>query len=117
MNYLPLFADILCVRFHSAVLRRIRNEVHVNTTREVLTVKQVAEFLQVSTDMVYRLAARGELPGRKVGRIWRFTRTAIEDYLSEDTGAGSLRDSNGDGPTSHEAAPVATGIALKGTEI
>ena len=78
----------------------------MNTTREVLTIRQVAEFLQVSTDMVYRLAASGELQGRKIGRIWRFTRTAIENYLSQDVGAESSRDSNGDGSTSHELAPV-----------
>ena len=74
--------------------------------REVLTVRQVAELLQVSPDMVYRLAANGELPGRKIGRIWRFTRTAIDDYLSQDVGAESSRDSSGDGPTSRKLAPV-----------
>ena len=84
---------------------------------ETLTGNEVAQILRISRDTVYRLAARGELPGRKVGRIWRFTRKAIENYLSEDTGAGSLRDSNGNGPTSHKLAPVAKGIALKGTEI
>ncbi len=28
-------------------------------------------------------AARGELPGRNVGRIWRFARMAIQHYLSQ----------------------------------
>ena len=84
---------------------------------ETLTSDEVAQILRISRDTVYRLAASGELPGRKVGRIWWFTRAAIEDYLSKDAGAGSLRDSNGDGPAFHEAAPVATGIALKETEI
>ena len=86
------------------------------TTPDVFTVGDVAAFMRVSRETVYRLAARGELPGRKVGRIWRFTRTAIENYLSKDIGAESLRDSNGDGPASHEVAPVATGIVVKGTK-
>lgn len=87
------------------------------TTPDVLTVGEVAAFMRVSRETIYRLAARGELPGRKIGRIWRFTRTAIEGYLSKDTGAGSSGESNGDGPASHKTAPVTTGIALKGTEI
>jgi excisionase family DNA binding protein len=55
----------------------------VNNGQEVLTIKQVAEFLQVSTDIVYRLAASGELQGRKIGRIWRFPKEAIRGYLWE----------------------------------
>ena len=58
-------------------------EVHVDITREVLTIKQVAELLQVSPDMVYRLAAAGQLRGRKIGRIWRFSKDAIEDFMRD----------------------------------
>ena len=47
----------------------------------VLTGRKVAKLLRVSQDTVYRLAARGQLSGRKVGRIWRFPRRAIESYL------------------------------------
>jgi len=53
----------------------------VNSTQQVLTIKQVAGFLQVSTDTVYRLAASGELQGRRIGRVWRFPKDAIERYL------------------------------------
>ena len=52
--------------------------VHVNSARQVLTIKQVAEFLQVSTDKVYRLATSGELQGRKIGRIWRLPKNAVQ---------------------------------------
>ncbi len=46
-----------------------------------MTADQVAELLQVSRDMIYQLATRGELPGRKVGRIWRFSREAIDEFM------------------------------------
>ena len=49
----------------------------------VLTGHEVAKLLRVSRDTVYRLAARGELPGRKIGRIWRFPKDAIQEYLCE----------------------------------
>ena len=48
---------------------------------EILTIDQVAQFMQLSRDTVYRLAAKGKLPGRKVGRVWRFHRRAIETYV------------------------------------
>jgi len=51
-------------------------------THEVLTVTEVAELMRVSTDTIYRLAVAGELPGRKVGRAWRFSRSAVTRYLT-----------------------------------
>ncbi len=44
---------------------------------ELLTGKEAARLLRVSRDMVYWLAARGDLPGRKVGRAWRFCKKTI----------------------------------------
>ena len=50
--------------------------------REVLTVRQAAELMQVSTDMIYRLVSSGELPAKKVGRIWRLHCSAIQTFLT-----------------------------------
>jgi excisionase family DNA binding protein len=49
---------------------------------EVLTADQLAELLQVDARTVRSLAARGELPGRKLGREWRFSRRAVLDWLA-----------------------------------
>ncbi len=50
--------------------------------REVLNVEQASELLGVSPWTVRYEASHGRLPGRKIGREWRFSRTAILDYLS-----------------------------------
>jgi excisionase family DNA binding protein len=49
---------------------------------DVLTVDQLAELLQVDAKTVRSLAAKGELPGRKLGRHWRFSRQAVLDWLA-----------------------------------
>jgi excisionase family DNA binding protein len=49
---------------------------------EVLTAEQLAELLQLETSTVRALAARGEIPGRKLGREWRFSRRAVLDWLA-----------------------------------
>ncbi len=49
---------------------------------DVLTVEQLAELLQVDEKTLRSLAAKGELPGRKVGRHWRFSRQAVLDWLA-----------------------------------
>ena len=45
---------------------------------QLMTCEEVAQLLRVSPETVRQLAAAGELPGRKIGRAWRFPRTAIE---------------------------------------
>jgi excisionase family DNA binding protein len=51
-------------------------------TSNILTVKQLAAYLNMASVTIYRLAARGELPGTKVGGQWRFHRQAIDEWLS-----------------------------------
>ena len=53
-------------------------------TREVLNVDQAAEFLGFHPYTVREKARLGEIPGRKVGREWRFSRRALLDWLRED---------------------------------
>jgi excisionase family DNA binding protein len=51
---------------------------------EVLTPAQLAGLLQVDEEVVVELAERGEVPGRKVGEEWRFSRTAVLAWLGEE---------------------------------
>ena len=48
----------------------------------ILSVKQLAAYLNMASVTIYRLAARGELPGTKVGGQWRFHKQAIDEWLS-----------------------------------
>ncbi len=48
----------------------------------ILSVKQLAAYLNMASVTIYRLAARGELPGTKVGGQWRFHKLAIDEWLS-----------------------------------
>lgn len=45
--------------------------------REFLTTKEVAAWLDVNESTVLRAVRAGELPGRKLGKAWRFSRTAL----------------------------------------
>jgi excisionase family DNA binding protein len=51
-------------------------------TRDVLTTAQLAELLQTDEKTVRTLAGKGNLPGRKIGRDWRFSRAAVLDWLA-----------------------------------
>ena len=54
------------------------NKRGVVTVDEILTVREVAEYLKLSRTTVWRWCNEGKLPAFKVGRGWRIHRSAIE---------------------------------------
>lgn len=59
---------------------------------DVLDVHLTAQFLTVSADTVYDLFQRGDLPGRKVGRKWLTTKTAVLRWLDQSTQQSTAAD-------------------------
>ncbi|MCU7839414.1 MAG: helix-turn-helix domain-containing protein [Candidatus Thiodiazotropha sp. (ex Troendleina suluensis)] len=53
-------------------------------TDEILTLKEVAQYLKLAEKTAYRLAADGKLPGFKVGGSWRFKRADIEQWIEQN---------------------------------
>ncbi len=50
---------------------------------EILTVSEVAAYLNVHTSTVYRLLTRGRIPAFKVGSDWRFSRTRLKEWIDD----------------------------------
>ncbi len=51
-------------------------------TREILTIKGVADFLQVNERTIYRLAAAKKIPAFKVGGAWRFRKSDLDAWIA-----------------------------------
>lgn len=49
-----------------------------------------AALLTVSPDTIYDLFAKGELPGRKVGRKWITTKAAVLRWIENTSGDDTL---------------------------
>ena len=50
--------------------------------KEIMTPREAAEYLSVHVRTIYRLAKKGEIPGRKLGGSWRFKKDALDEWLS-----------------------------------
>jgi len=64
---------------------------------EVFTLEEVAALLKVPADAVRSRAEKGELPGRRFGKEWRFARTAVLAWLAD--GEAQRRGGSRDGRT------------------
>jgi excisionase family DNA binding protein len=74
---------------------------------QLLTTEEVARLLRVSHETVRNLAATGALPGRKIGRAWRFPRAAVEDCFRRTS--ERPREAQGKDHEMHLASDVGTG--------
>jgi len=46
---------------------------------EIMTVEQLAKYLNVVVTTIYKLANDGKIPGTKVGNQWRFRKEKIDE--------------------------------------
>lgn len=46
-----------------------------------LSVEDIAEHLGVSKDTVYTWVAKKDMPAHKVGRLWKFQASEIDDWV------------------------------------
>ena len=52
---------------------------------DVMTIREVAEYLKLTEKTAYRLAADGKIPGFKVGGSWRFKRSELEKWIERQS--------------------------------
>lgn len=55
---------------------------------KLMTVAQMAEYLQVDEYTIYAWARKGKMPAFKVGRFWRFRKEEIDKWLEEGRNQG-----------------------------
>ncbi len=51
---------------------------------EIITPIEVASLLRIHVKTVYRLAEQGLIPGKRIGRSWRFRRSSVLELISHE---------------------------------
>ena len=68
---------------------------------EILTLEEVAGFLRLKPQTIYKWAQERRIPAVKLGKEWRFRRSILDRWLDqqilgEDSGFSHLREPEGD---------------------
>jgi len=74
-----------------------------------LSVDEIADHLGVKRDAVYKWISERQMPGHKIGRLWKFNKTAVDEWVRS---AMSSRDwlrvgKRSPGPRNLRIAPLA----------
>ena len=79
VNAIPVINWYTLVNFRSAFWPSLR----MIMTDKWLTIEQIADYLQVSREKIYRLCQKGTIPASKIGGQWRFDIKEVEMWARE----------------------------------
>jgi excisionase family DNA binding protein len=54
-----------------------------------LSLDELAAYLKMPKSTLYKLTQRGELPGHKIGKAWRFDRDEVDEHIKAGAKKGS----------------------------
>lgn len=64
----------------------------IKLDHEILNLEEAAEYLRMNPEVFRRMVKKGEIPGRKIGRLWKFSKQLLQKFVeggnneSVDTG-------------------------------
>lgn len=79
----------MIVRRRVAVFVLGIQEAAVNPSNDLLTVREVSDYLRKSPSTIYRLTRQGRLPGKKIGGTWLFSRKSLDELVLVDMSPAS----------------------------
>jgi len=59
------------------------NESEAKESERLMTLPEVAVYLQIAERTVYQWAQSGKIPSFKIGNVWRFKRADIDHWIEE----------------------------------
>lgn len=75
-------------RYNQTSMENNPNEPDQSNLEDLISLKEAAESSGLSHDHLRRLAGRGDLWAKKIGRDWVTTHIAVRDYLARDRRPG-----------------------------
>jgi excisionase family DNA binding protein len=51
----------------------------------VLTTQEAASFLRIDKKLLYKLIESGEIPAKRIGRVYRIHKAALITYMTGET--------------------------------
>lgn len=59
------------------------------STEKWLSVEEIAEHLGISKETIYRWLEKGKIPAHRVGKLWKFRPSEVDDWVLNGNAADS----------------------------
>jgi len=58
--------------------------------REVMDIRQAADYLGISPDTLYKYASESFIPAFKLGNRWRFKKSRLDEWMDHQSGISAV---------------------------
>jgi len=55
----------------------------VTTNNDIMTMKELADYLKIAEKTAYRFASEKKVPGFKVGNAWKFRKSEVDNWIKK----------------------------------
>jgi excisionase family DNA binding protein len=55
----------------------------IKLEKEILTLEEAAEYLRMNPEVLRRHVKKGDIPGKQIGRVWKFSKRLLQKYIEE----------------------------------
>ena len=55
----------------------------MSANNDIMTIKELSEYLKIAEKTAYRFALGKKIPGFKIGGAWRFRRVEIDNWIKK----------------------------------
>ncbi len=53
----------------------------MKSDEEIMTIEEVAKYLKMKPQTIYKWAQDGQIPGTKLGKEWRFRKSILDEWI------------------------------------
>lgn len=78
-----------------------------SAVREVMDIRQAADYLGISGDTLYRYASEGFVPAFKLGNRWRFKKSLLDAWMDKQSGVDTAA---AESPKPRQKKPVRSAL-------
>jgi excisionase family DNA binding protein len=89
--YTGINISIIKLQVKRILLKKKNMAQNEPTPERLLTLSEVAEYLQIKQRTIYNWAQHGKIPCFKLGNVWRFKKQDIELWIEERKRATPLQ--------------------------
>jgi excisionase family DNA binding protein len=79
----PLGNKIPCFfRVRSILHQKFKDNKGGSILAQIMTTKEMAKYLKLHQITICKLSKEGKIPAIQIGRVWRFDKEAIDDWIA-----------------------------------
>jgi excisionase family DNA binding protein len=78
-----LFSETLGNSCHRAQFTKRKNHTGDSIMAQIMTTKELAEYLRLHQITICKLSKEGKIPSIRIGRVWRFDKEVIDDWIAK----------------------------------